>query len=115
MSHPEGTAEFTLKAVVTGVLLGSSSGRQTPTWAAGRDDGLGVDPGRGDDGRRVPALPLAGHDPGGEPLADRGLGLDGARHRHHLHDPRLFLWGMVPPYLQVVALAFLAACSACRR
>ncbi|MCK7488920.1 MAG: OPT/YSL family transporter [Anaerotruncus sp.] len=81
-------AEFTAKAVVTGVVLGLVFG------AANAYLGLRV-------GMTVSAsIPAAvmtvavfrllrpeGDDSRGQPLADHRVGVDGARHRQHLHAP----------------------------
>ena len=108
MSQPEGTAEFTLKAVVTGVVLGIVFG------AANAYLGLRV-------GMTVSAsIPAAVM----TVAAFRLLRSKGTILEANLSQtvasastalatgtiftiPALFLWGMVPPYMQVVALAFL--------
>ena len=108
MSQPETTAEFTLKAVVTGVVLGIVFG------AANAYLGLRV-------GMTVSAsIPAAVM----TVATFRLLRSQGTILEANLSQtvasastslatgtiftiPALFLWGMAPPYLQVVALAFL--------
>jgi putative OPT family oligopeptide transporter len=108
MSQPESAAEFTLKAVVTGVALGILFG------AANAYLGLRV-------GMTVSAsIPAAVM----TVATFRLLRSEGTILEANLSQtvasastalatgtiftiPALFLWGMVPPYLQVVALAFL--------
>ena len=108
MSQPESPAEFTLKAVVTGVVLGIVFG------AANAYLGLRV-------GMTVSAsIPAAVmtvaafrlfRSPG--TILEANLSQTVASASTSLATgtiftiPALFLWGMVPPYLQVVALAFL--------
>jgi len=108
MSRPESTAEFTLKAVVTGVVLGIVFG------AANAYLGLRV-------GMTVSAsIPAAVmtvavfrllRSPG--TILEANLSQTVASASTALATgtiftiPALFLWGMVPPYMQVVALAFL--------
>ena len=108
MSQPESPAEFTLKAVVTGVVLGIVFG------AANAYLGLRV-------GMTVSAsIPAAVmtvaafrlfRSPG--TILEANLSQTVASASTSLATgtiftiPALFLWGMAPPYLQVVALAFL--------
>jgi putative OPT family oligopeptide transporter len=108
MSQPESAAEFTLKAVVTGVVLGIVFG------AANAYLGLRV-------GMTVSAsIPAAVMTVATfRLLRSRGTLLEAnlsqtvASASTSLATgtiftiPALFLWGMAPPYLQVVALAFL--------
>ena len=108
MSRPEATAEFTLKAVLTGVVLGIVFG------AANAYLGLRV-------GMTVSAsIPAAVMTVAAFRLfRSRGTILEAnlsqtvASASTSLATgtiftiPALFLWGTVPPYLQVVALAFL--------
>jgi putative OPT family oligopeptide transporter len=110
MTQPEGVAEFTLKAIVVGVVLGIIFG------AANAYLGLRV-------GMTVSAsIPAAVM----TVAAFRLLRVRGTILEANLSQtvasastslatgtiftiPALFLWGVVPPYLQVVALAFLGA------
>ncbi len=108
MSQPESPAEFTLKAVLTGVVLGIVFG------AANAYLGLRV-------GMTVSAsIPAAVmtvaafrlfRSPG--TILEANLSQTVASASTSLATgtiftiPALFLWGMAPPYLQVVALAFL--------
>jgi putative OPT family oligopeptide transporter len=108
MSQPESTAEFTLKAVVTGVVLGIVFG------AANAYLGLRV-------GMTVSAsIPAAVMTVASfRLLRSKGTILEANLSQTVASAstalatgtiftiPALFLWGMVPPYLQVVALAFL--------
>jgi putative OPT family oligopeptide transporter len=108
MSEPETTAEFTLKAVLTGVVLGIVFG------AANAYLGLRV-------GMTVSAsIPAAVMTVAAFRLMRRGGTLLEANLSQTVASastslatgtiftiPALFLWGMTPPYLQVVTLAFL--------
>jgi putative OPT family oligopeptide transporter len=108
MSEPESAAEFTLKAVVTGVVLGIVFG------AANAYLGLRV-------GMTVSAsIPAAVLTVATFRLLRRGGTILEANLSQTVASastslatgtiftiPALFLWGMAPPYLQVVALAFL--------
>jgi putative OPT family oligopeptide transporter len=108
MSPPESAAEFTLKAVVTGVVLGIVFG------AANAYLGLRV-------GMTVSAsIPAAVMTVATFRLLRRGGTILEANLSQTVASastslatgtiftiPALFLWGMAPPYLQVVALAFL--------
>jgi putative OPT family oligopeptide transporter len=110
MSRQEGTAEFTLKAVATGIVLGIVFG------AANAYLGLRV-------GMTVSAsIPAAVMTVAafrlfrsGGTLLEANLSQTVASASTSLATgtiftiPALFLWGMVPPYTQVVALAFLGA------
>ena len=108
MSRPEGIAEFTLKAVLTGVVLGIVFG------AANAYLGLRV-------GMTVSAsIPAAVMTVATFRLMRRGGTILEANLSQTVASastalatgtiftiPALFLWGMAPPYLQVVVLAFL--------
>src|SRR3990172_1450697 len=108
MSRHEGVPEFTLKAVLTGVVLGIVFG------AANAYLGLRV-------GMTVSAsIPAAVLTVASFRLMRRGGTILEANLSQTVASastalatgtiftiPALFLWGMVPPYLQVVALAFL--------
>ena len=83
--------------------------RQRLPRPARRHDGVGVDPGRGDDRRRVPAVALGGTILEANLSQTVGSASTSLATGTIFTIPALFLWGMVPPYLQVVALAFLGA------
>ena len=105
MSRQEIPAEFTLKAVATGVVLGIVFG------AANAYLGLRV-------GMTVSAsIPAAvmtvaasvcsarAGPSSRRTFADGRVGVHVARHRHDLHHPGAVPVGVAPPYLQVVVLA----------
>jgi putative OPT family oligopeptide transporter len=108
MSEPEGPAEFTLKAVVTGVVLGIVFGAANAYL--GLRVGMTVS-------ASIPAAVLT-------VASFRIFGSRGTILEANLSQtvasastslatgtiftiPALFLWGLAPPYMQVVALAFL--------
>ena len=108
MSQPESPAEFTLKAVVTGVVLGIVFGAANAYL--GLRVGMTVSASIPAAVMTVAAFRLM-RSPG--TILEANLSQTVASASTSLATgtiftiPALFLWGAVPPYLQVVALAFL--------
>jgi putative OPT family oligopeptide transporter len=108
MSRPESPAEFTLKAVATGVVLGIVFGAANAYL--GLRVGMTVSASIPAAVMTVAAFRLFGR---AGTLLEANLSQTVASASTSLATgtiftiPALFLWGMAPPYLQVVALAFL--------
>jgi putative OPT family oligopeptide transporter len=108
MSRPDETAEFTLKAVVTGVVLGVVFGAANAYL--GLRVGMTVSASIPAAVMTVAAFRLLRSN---ATILEANLSQTVASASTALATgtiftiPALFLWGMVPPYLQVVALAFL--------
>lgn len=108
MSEPETSAEFTLKAVVTGVVLGIVFGAANAYL--GLRVGMTVSASIPAAVMTVAAFRLM-RSPG--TILEANLSQTVASASTSLATgtiftiPALFLWGAIPPYLQVVALAFL--------
>ena len=79
--------------------------RQRLPRPARRHDGVGVDPGRRDDGRGLPPAAHAGTILEANLSQTIGSASTSLATGTIFTIPALFLWGMAPPYLQVVTLA----------